>query len=67
MTTEAIISVPEYLNWTTRVTGKGPNQKNTGWVLSLQTPLPGSNYQRPGHHDLPRCRWCPGDGEALQD
>ena len=44
MTTEAIISVPEYLNWTTRVTGKGPNQKNTGWVLSLQTPLPGSNY-----------------------
>ncbi len=44
MTTEAIISVPEYLNWTTRVTGKGPNQKNTGWVLSLQTPLPGSTF-----------------------
>jgi len=44
MTTEAIISVPEYLNWTTRVSGKGPNQKNTGWVLTLQTPLPGSNY-----------------------
>ena len=44
MVTEAIVSVPEYLNWTTRVSGKGPNQKNTGWVLSLQTPLPGSNY-----------------------
>jgi len=44
MTTEAIISVPEYLNWTTRVTGKGPNQKNTGWVLQFQTPLPGSTY-----------------------
>jgi hypothetical protein len=44
MTTEVIVSVPEYLNWTTRVSGKGPNQKNTGWVLSLQTPLPGSNY-----------------------
>ena len=45
MTTEATISVPEYLNWTTRVTGKGPNQKNTGWVLSLQTPLPGSTFE----------------------
>ena len=45
MTTEAIISVPEYLNWTTRVTGKGPNQKGTGWVLTLQTPLPGSTYE----------------------
>ena len=44
MTTELIVSVPEYLNWTTRGSGKGPNQKNTGWVLSLQTPLPGSNY-----------------------
>ena len=44
MTTEVLTSVPEYLNWTTRVTGKGPNQKNTGWVLTLQTPLPGSNY-----------------------
>jgi len=44
MVTETIVSVPEYLNWTTRVSGKGPNQKNTGWVLSLQTPLPGSNY-----------------------
>ena len=44
MTTEVIVSVPEYLNWTTRVSGKGPNQKNTGWVLTLQTPLPGSNY-----------------------
>jgi len=44
MVTETIISVPEYLNWTTRVSGKGPNQKNTGWVLTLQTPLPGSNY-----------------------
>ena len=38
------IAVPEYLHWTTRVTGKGPNQKNTGWVLQLQTPLPGSSY-----------------------
>ena len=45
MVTEAIISVPEYLNWTTRVSGKGPNQKNTGWVLSLQTPLPGSTFE----------------------
>ena len=45
MTTEAIVSVPEYLNWTTRVSGKGPNQKNTGWVLTLQTPLPGSTYE----------------------
>ena len=44
MTTEVLTSVPEYLNWTTRVSGKGPNQKNTGWVLGLQTPLPGSNY-----------------------
>ena len=44
MTTEVLTSVPEYLNWTTRVSGKGPNQKNTGWVLTLQTPLPGSNY-----------------------
>ena len=44
MTTEAIVSVPEYLNWTTRVTVKGPNQKNTGWVLQFQTPLPGSTY-----------------------
>ena len=44
MTTEVLTSVPEYLNWTTRVAGKGPNQKNTGWVLTLQTPLPGSNY-----------------------
>jgi len=44
MTTDAIVSVPEYLNWTTRVTVKGPNQKNTGWVLQFQTPLPGSNY-----------------------
>ena len=42
--TQPIMSVPEYLHWTTRVTGKGPNQKNTGWVLQLQTPLPGSNY-----------------------
>ena len=41
MTTEVLTSVPEYLNWTTRVSGKGPNQKNTGWVLTLQTPLPG--------------------------
>ena len=44
MVTEAIVSVPEYLNWTTRVSGKGPNQKNTGWVLQFQTPLPGSTY-----------------------
>ena len=44
MTTETIVSVPETLHWTTRVTGKGPNQKNTGWVLSLQTPLPGSTF-----------------------
>ena len=44
MTTEVIVSVPEYLNWTTRVSGKGPNQKNTGWVLQFQTPLPGSTY-----------------------
>ena len=44
MTTEVLTSVPEYLNWTPRVSGKGPNQKNTGWVLTLQTPLPGSNY-----------------------
>jgi len=45
MTTEATISVPEYLNWTTRVTGKGPNRKNTGWVLTLQTFLPGSEFE----------------------
>ena len=45
MTTEAIISVPEYLNWTTRVTAKGANRKNTGWVLTLQTALPGSEYE----------------------
>ena len=45
MTTEAIVSVPEYLNWTTRVTGKGPNQRGTGWVLTLQTFLPGSSYE----------------------
>ena len=38
------ISVPEYLHWTTRVTGKGPNQKNTGFVLDLQTPLPGATH-----------------------
>ena len=44
MVTETIVSVPEYLNWTSLVSGKGPNQKNTGWGLSLQTPLPGSNY-----------------------
>ena len=44
MTTEVIVSVPEYLHWTTRVTGKGPNQRNTGWVLTLQTPLPGSSF-----------------------
>jgi hypothetical protein len=43
MMTQPIISVPEYLYMTTRVTGKGTNQKNTGWVLELQTPLPGSN------------------------
>jgi hypothetical protein len=45
MTTEATVSVPEYLNWTTRVTGKGPNQRNTGWVLTLQTFLPGSTFE----------------------
>ena len=45
MVTEAIVSVPEYLNWTTRVTGKGPNRKNTGWVLTLQTFLPGSEFE----------------------
>ena len=45
MTTEAIVSVPEYLNWTTRVTGKGPNQRGTGWVLTLQTFLPGASYE----------------------
>ena len=45
MTTEAITSVPEYLNWTTRVTGKGPNQRGTGWVLTLQTFLPGSTFE----------------------
>jgi hypothetical protein len=45
MTTEAIVSVPEYLNWTTRVTGKGPNQKGTGWVLTFQTFLPGATYE----------------------
>ena len=41
--TQPIISVPEYLYMTTRVTGKGTNLKKTGWVLELQTPLPGSN------------------------
>ncbi len=45
MTTEVLTSVPEYLNWTTRVTGKGPNQRGTGWVLTLQTFLPGSTYE----------------------
>jgi hypothetical protein len=42
MTTE--VSVPEFLHWgNTRVTGKGPNQKNTGWTLQFSTPLPGSD------------------------
>ena len=45
MTTAAEVAVPAFLHWgNTRVTGKGPNQKNTGWVLTFSTPLPGSNY-----------------------
>jgi hypothetical protein len=51
MTTEAIISVPEYLNWTTRVFSKGPTRSGKGWDLCFQTPLPGSTYET---HVYPR-------------
>ena len=51
MTTEAIVSVPEYLNWTTRVFSKGPTRSGKGWDLCFATPLPGSNYET---HVYPR-------------
>ena len=51
MTTEAIISVPEYLNWTTRVFSKGPTRSGKGWDLCFATPLPGSSYET---HVYPR-------------
>ena len=51
MTTEAIISVPEYLNWTTRVFSKGPPRSGKAWDLCFTTPLPGSSYET---HVYPR-------------
>ena len=51
MTTEAIVSVPEYLNWTTRVFSKGPTRSGKGWDLCFATPLPGSSYET---HVYPR-------------
>ena len=51
MTTEVITSVPEYLNWTTRVFSKGPTRSGKGWDLCFQTPLPGSTYET---HVYPR-------------
>ena len=51
MTTEVIVSVPEYLNWTTRVFSKGPTRSGKGWDLCFQTPLPGSTYET---HVYPR-------------
>ena len=51
MTTEAIVCVPEYLNWTTRVFSKGPTRSGKGWDLCFQTPLPGSTYET---HVYPR-------------
>ena len=51
MTTEAIISVPEYLNWTTRVFSKGPTRSGKAWDLCFTTPLPGSSYET---HVYPR-------------
>ena len=51
MTTEAIISVPEYLNWTTRVFSKGPPRSGKAWDLCSTTPLPGSSYET---HVYPR-------------
>jgi hypothetical protein len=51
MTTEAIVSVPEYLNWTTRVFSKGPTRSGKGWDLCFATPLPGSSFET---HVYPR-------------
>ena len=51
MTTEVIVSVPEYLNWTTRVFSKGPTRSGKGWDLCFATPLPGSTYET---HVYPR-------------
>jgi len=51
MTTEVIVSVPEFLNWTTRVFSKGPTRSGKGWDLCFQTPLPGSTYET---HVYPR-------------
>ena len=51
MTTEVIVSVPEYLNWTTRVFSKGPTRSGKCWYLCFQTPLPGSTYET---HVYPR-------------
>ena len=51
MTTEVLTSVPEYLNWTTRVFSKGPTRSGKGWDLCFATPLPGSTYET---HVYPR-------------
>ena len=51
MTTEVLTSVPEYLNWTTRVFSKGPTRSGKGWDLCFATPLPGSSYET---HVYPR-------------
>jgi len=51
MVTEAIVSVPEYLNWTTRVFSKGPTRSGKAWDLCFATPLPGSSYET---HVYPR-------------
>jgi hypothetical protein len=51
MTTEVIVSVPEYLNWTTRVFSKGKTRSGKAWDLCFQTPLPGSTYET---HVYPR-------------
>ena len=51
MTTEVLTSVPEYLNWTTRVFSKGPTHSGKGWDLCFATPLPGSSYET---HVYPR-------------
>ena len=51
MTTEVLTSVPEYLNWTTRVFSKGPTRSGKAWDLCFATPLPGSSYET---HVYPR-------------
>jgi hypothetical protein len=53
MTTEipSSISVPEYLNWTTRVFSKGQTRSGKRYDLCFATPLPGSTYET---HVYPR-------------